>query len=88
MAACKPGTDDAPSSATQVVGVVTAVDPAGGTITVAHDAIEALGWPAMTMPFEVARPELLDGVSVGERVKLELERPEMTAPVTSLRKAR
>lgn len=90
LGACKPAADervDAPT-AQLVVGVVQAVDPAAGTITIHHEAVEALGWPAMTMPFKLARPELLDGVAVGDRIELELERPEMTAPVASLRKAR
>src|SRR5690606_24431635 len=91
LAACKPAPDDgaaSPATGPQGVGVVQAVDPAAGTIAIAHEAVEALGWPAMIMPFKVALPELLDGVTVGERIEFELERPEMTAPVTSLRKAR
>ncbi len=36
-----------------------AVDPAKGTITLQHQAIEFIHWPAMTMTFKVAKPEVL-----------------------------
>ena len=35
------------------MGVVTALDPAAGTATIKHDAVESAGWPAMTMAFKV-----------------------------------
>lgn len=53
-------------------GAVKAVDPKAGTVTIAHGPIQALGWPAMTMPFKVASPALLDKVVAGSRVQFTL----------------
>lgn len=49
-------------------GVVKAVDAAAGTITLDHQPIPGVGWPAMTMTFN-ADPALLKNIRVGERVK-------------------
>jgi Cu(I)/Ag(I) efflux system periplasmic protein CusF len=69
------------------VGVVQAVDAAAGTVTISHQPIESIGWPAMTMPFKVARPELLQRVSVGEKVAFTLDGKDMSASITSLTEA-
>ena len=37
-------------------GTVTQVDPAAGTITINHQAIAAISWPAMTMQFTAENP--------------------------------
>jgi Cu(I)/Ag(I) efflux system protein CusF len=67
------------------VGVVESIDAANGRITIAHEAIEALGWPAMTMGFKVARPELLEGIESGERIDFTLRGRDMDAVVTSIK---
>src|SRR5699024_10921303 len=61
-------TQDAQVSA-KGMGVVKAVDTAQGTVTIKHQAIAALHWPAMTMTFKAAKPELLEGVKAGEKVR-------------------
>jgi Cu/Ag efflux protein CusF len=57
----------------QATGVVKAVDPKAGTVTIAHQPISAIGWPAMTMPFKVADPALLDKLVAGSRIRFTLE---------------
>lgn len=69
------------------IGVVQAVDAAAGTVTISHQPIESIGWPAMTMPFKVAQPELLQRVSVGEKVEFTLGGKDMSASITSLTEA-
>jgi Cu(I)/Ag(I) efflux system protein CusF len=49
-------------------GIVRAINAQGGTVTIAHEPIQALGWPAMTMAFRARSANLLNGVSVGQRV--------------------
>jgi Cu(I)/Ag(I) efflux system protein CusF len=63
----------AAAPAAEAVGVVRAVDAKVGSVTIAHQAIPALGWPAMTMPFKVADPALLKGVAVGAKVRFQLQ---------------
>ena len=66
------GMHEATPADVQGVGVVKAIDTAKGAITLQHEAIAAIGWPAMTMPFKVASPALLKSVQVGDRVQFTL----------------
>jgi len=60
-------------AAADAVGVVKSVDTRKAAVTIAHEAIPALGWPAMTMSFKVADPALLKGVSAGQKVDFQLQ---------------
>lgn len=62
----------------QGTGVVKAIDKAGGSITLAHDPIEAFNWPKMTMKFKVSDPALLDTVAVGNKVEFSLQGKDMS----------
>lgn len=53
-------------------GVVTAIDLKTGSITIKHEPIASLKWPAMTMTFKAESAALLDGITVGEKVDFEL----------------
>lgn len=66
-------------------GTVTAIDAAAGKITLDHEAIAAVGWPAMKMGF-TARPELLKGVAVGDKVDFDLTVTGGAGEVTAIRK--
>lgn len=48
-------------------GTVTAIDAAGGTITVEHGAVPSVSWPAMTMPFGADEAQR-GKVAVGDNV--------------------
>ena len=50
-----------------VKGEVTALDPAHGTVTIAHEEIQGF-MMAMTMPFKVKDSSLLAGVGVGDSI--------------------
>ena len=79
------GMDKARSADAQGVGVVKAIDPAKGTITLQHQPIASIQWPAMTMAFKVASPDLLKNVSVGEKVQFGLRPAGMDSTVTSIK---
>lgn len=49
-------------------GVVESIDASADTITLAHDPVAELGWPAMTMDF-LATPALAARAKPGERVR-------------------
>lgn len=66
-------------------GTVTAIDPAKGTVTFDHGAITELKWPAMTMGF-AAKPELLAGIKVGDKVSFEIDWDGKVGTVTSIDK--
>jgi len=48
-------------------GVVVEIEP--DAITLQHEAVPALKWPAMTMPFKLARPDLAKGLKKGQAVQ-------------------
>lgn len=66
------------------VGIVRAIDPARGSITLQHQAIAAIGWPAMTMDFKVASPALLKTARVGDTVRFSLHPDGMDSTVTAI----
>ncbi|MDP3852403.1 efflux RND transporter periplasmic adaptor subunit [Phenylobacterium sp.] len=48
-----------------------------GSITLSHDPVPAIGWPAMTMTFKLGSPSLAKGLKVGDRVAFGFEqRPD------------
>ena len=56
----------------QAMAVVRAVNPAKGSVTLAHEAIPSLNWPAMTMGFAVKDSKLFDKLAVDSKVKVTL----------------
>ena len=72
--AAHPGEDHAavPQTA-EGMGVIKAVDVRAGTVTIAHEPIAALKWPAMVMKFKVEKASVLGGVSVGKKVHFVLQ---------------
>lgn len=58
-------------------GIVTAVDGTHRLVTIRHGAIPELGWPAMSMTFQVRQPGMLRGLRRGLRVEFTVNaRPE------------
>lgn len=66
-------------------GTVTAIDAAAGTITLDHEAIAAVGWPAMKMGF-TTKPDVLTGIAVGDKVDFDLVVTGSAGEVTAIRK--
>lgn len=61
-------------------GRVVAVDVANQQVTLEHDAVAELNWPAMTMPFKVADAQLLQGLQPGQTIMAMLTVNEGEAP--------
>ena len=68
----------------QGTGVVEAVDTAKGTVTIKHQAIASIHWPAMTMTFNADPPGLLKDVKVGEKVNFTLHPDGANSTVTAI----
>lgn len=57
-------------------GTIEGIDRARRAVTIAHEAIPSLKWPAMTMEFKVQSEGQLAGLRTGEAVKFSfVERP-------------
>jgi Cu(I)/Ag(I) efflux system protein CusF len=66
------------------LGVVTAIDAAGGKITLRHHAIPDAGWPAMTMAFKAA-PSIVAKARVGESAAFDLRLSGTGGEITDIR---
>jgi Cu/Ag efflux protein CusF len=68
---------------------VEAVDPEARQVTLTHAPIAVLGWPAMTMPFELAAGVATGDLRVGEHIRFTLTHtPDGTGyEITSIERA-
>jgi Cu/Ag efflux protein CusF len=69
----------------EAVGTVKSVDPAAGTVTLAHGPVKSLNWPAMTMGFAVKDKALFDKLSVGKKVDVEIVQQEGNYVITAVK---
>lgn len=60
-----------PSKTAHATGVVTKADASAGIVTIAHEAIPAIGWPPMTMGFSVEDKQLFGKLVVGQKVDFD-----------------
>lgn len=66
-------------------GVLNAIDAAAGTVTISHEPVASLKWPAMKMDFVLANSGLVAGLKPGAAVEFEfVERQAGEWVVTSL----
>jgi Cu(I)/Ag(I) efflux system protein CusF len=69
----------------EAVGTVKSVDPAAGTVTLAHGPVKSLNWPAMTMGFAVKDQALFDKLSVGKKVDVEIVQQDGNYVITAVK---
>jgi Cu(I)/Ag(I) efflux system membrane fusion protein len=66
-------------------GTLNAIDAAAGTVTISHEPVATLKWPAMKMDFVLANPALVSGVAPGSGVVIEfVERGQGEWVITSM----
>ncbi len=80
------GTSGAVAGPIRSTGTVTAIDAAAGTISLDHQAIAAISWPAMSMQFRAENPAMLQGIAVGDQVTFELKSASEPQIVTMVEK--
>lgn len=54
-------------------GTVKAIDAAKGTVTLAHEPMPAMQWPAMTMTFKLRDPKAAENLKPGANVGFDLK---------------
>lgn len=67
-----------PVNQIEIVGVVKALDPATDRITISYEPVEALGWPAGSMPFVAGKSAMLQTVTVGQKVRFKLDSQQIS----------
>jgi Cu(I)/Ag(I) efflux system protein CusF len=65
-------------------GTIKSVDTTKNTVTIAHGAVPAVRWPAMTMAFNATTQQLAD-LKAGDRVAFEFRAEGMTATIVSIK---
>ena len=80
-----PDADKKPAKSIQGSGVIKSLQ--GGKITLSHEPVAALNWPAMTMEFTLADDALPEGIATGESVEFEFQQTGDAYVVTKVRRA-
>ena len=65
-------------------GIIKTINSAEHKLNIQHDPIEELGWPSMTMDFQLAEDVNLDGVSPEDSIMFELQQFDEHYWVTSI----
>jgi Cu(I)/Ag(I) efflux system periplasmic protein CusF len=76
---------DEPAVTHTAVGIVKKVDSAGLRITLRHEPIAALGWPAMTMPFAVKDRKILESLRPDQKVEFTFVQNGGAPVITAIR---
>ncbi|HYC48237.1 MAG TPA: copper-binding protein [Burkholderiales bacterium] len=64
---------DAKTARHTAKGTVKKVDRPARSVTLAHEPVKSLDWPAMTMAFKVQDPGLFDKLGEGKKVEFQFE---------------
>ena len=67
----------------KATGVVKKADAKAGTVTLDHEAVKSMNWPAMSMTFQVKDKALMDKFSQGKKVDVEFEQRGNEYVITS-----
>lgn len=54
-------------------GTVKSVDPKAGTVTLDHEPVKSMNWPAMNMTFKMQDKALMDKLAQGKKVEVDFE---------------
>lgn len=66
-------------------GKVTKVDAGAGVVTLAHEPVKSMNWPAMNMGFQVKDKMLLDKLGVGKTVDFEFVQADKGYVITGVK---
>ena len=67
------------------VGVVRSVDASSGSVMIAHEPIASLGWPAMSMAFQVRDQGLLGKLHPGNAIEFDFEQATHGYLITAIK---
>jgi Cu(I)/Ag(I) efflux system protein CusF len=81
----KPQAQDSKAMIHQMNAVVKDVDIANGKVTLAHEPVKSLDWPAMTMGFSVKDKTLFEKLVTGKKVKVEFMQQGSDYVVTAVK---
>lgn len=69
----------------KAVGVVKILDTKAGTVTLAHEPVKTLNWPAMSMTFSIRDRLFFDRLAEGRKVEFEFAQEGKAYVVTAVK---
>ena len=69
----------------KAIGVVKAVNADKGTVTIAHEPVESLRWPSMTMGFKAKDKKMLEPLKPGAKIDFEFQQQGKDYVITRVR---
>ena len=84
--AASTGSSSAANAAETHSGTGTVKSVSSTDVTIAHEEIKSIGWPAMEMAFTAADPALVNGIKAGDRVSFAFTKGEGASRLTSISK--
>jgi Cu(I)/Ag(I) efflux system periplasmic protein CusF len=81
----KPALAASAATVHMATGTVKKVDAKSGVVTLAHDPVKSMNWPAMTMGFQVKDKMLFDKLGIGKKVDFEFVQGTKGYVVTSVK---
>ncbi len=79
------GAMNAKAASSEGVGVVDSADQRKGMVTLSHEPIASLGWPAMTMDFSVEDKALFSKLVKGRKVHFRFSKHHQQYVITEVR---
>lgn len=76
---------DAKSAKHTAKGTVKSVDAKAGMVTLDHEPVKSMNWPAMSMAFKVQDKALMDKLGQGKKVEVEFEQRGKDHVITSVK---
>lgn len=77
----------APAQAHKASGTLNKIN-ADGSVNITHGPVDSLGWPGMTMDFQVKDKALLKGVKAGQKVSFEIGKAASGYVITAISAAK
>jgi len=81
----KVGDSSVPIITHQTTGIVKKVDNTRGTVTLDHQPVKSLNWPAMTMSFSVNDKKLMERLQPGKKVAIDFVQQGRNSVITAVR---
>lgn len=78
---------EATVSSGSTTGVIESIDPAARTVTISHEPVASLQWPAMTMTFKAPDADL-SKLQAGDRIRFDFTASGMDATITRVEPVR
>jgi Cu/Ag efflux protein CusF len=69
----------------KATGKVTKVDPAQGSVTIAHGPVPSKNWPSMTMAFKAKDKAMLNKVKPGDEVQFSFVQSGKDHTITEIK---